>query len=831
MTRTTTESRTRAAGAAMLWMVCAATATLAADAQLVSLGVGSAVQGTIGGTPRNLGFAGVFNISIDGGPTTQGYCVDLNHTIRIGDTVAQIPPDYPCEVVYILNTFYPQATPVLTAAKEAAAVQAAIWFFTDGYVITGPADITARANDIIAAAQPQCTAVPPVPHTVTVTPASASSFLPGPTTHTVTATLRDTNDALIPNHAIRIEVTGVSGPKVIDGTTDGAGQFTAQYTNDFAVTGTDTITASASFTVPVGLEFKTGDKQGIVLAGTPRTGTVDGTATKDWVSASCGDGVINLEGEECDDGNTVDGDGCDANCTTTRCGNNVHTAGEECDDGNQSSGDGCDANCRVTGCGSGVVSSGEECDDGNQTDGDGCDSNCKTTRCGNGVVTAGEECDDSNVTSGDGCDANCTTTRCGNGLVAGTEECDDANPTDGDGCDNNCTTTRCGNGHRTAGEQCDDGNVASGDGCDANCTNTGCGNGIVTAGEQCDDGNGTNGDGCNNNCTVPGCGNGVLEGGEQCDDGNGTNGDGCDNNCRPTGCGNGVVSPGEQCDDGNGASGDGCDANCRPTGCGNGAVTAGEQCDDGNGTSGDGCDTNCTPTACGNGIRTSPEECDDGNTADADGCEGDCTDPFCGNGIIDPGEGCDDGNTADGDGCSAECRALESCTDLYDNDVDGLIDAEDPDCLGVCKPILRDPGLIAFDPTEPKDRMRGSGGIPLTSSAVINPATERVGILLTNQDDVLLRHFIEPGNFTVIGKKWFFRDKTALVSGGLFRMEVGRIGNAKERHRIKYKAFGDFDAATVATMTFEIVIGDDCFYNKATWRRISAGWKLGIRSQ
>src|SRR6185295_19732910 len=141
------------------------------------------------------------------------------------------------------------------------------------------------------------------------------------TSHSVTVTLRDTNGALITNYPVRVEVTGPSGPKVITGNTDGAGQFVATYTNDFAVTGTDNITASASFTVPVGLEFKSGDKQGIVLAGTPRTGSVDGTATKDWISARCGDGIVNLEGEECDDGNLVDGDGCDGNCTVTRCGN------------------------------------------------------------------------------------------------------------------------------------------------------------------------------------------------------------------------------------------------------------------------------------------------------------------------------------------------------------------------------------------------------------------------------------------------------------------------------------------------------------------------------
>jgi cysteine-rich repeat protein len=36
----------------------------------------------------------------------------------------------------------------------------------------------------------------------------------------------------------------------------------------------------------------------------------------------------------------------------------------------------------------------EECDDSNLTEDDGCDSNCTITRCDNGVITAGEECDD-----------------------------------------------------------------------------------------------------------------------------------------------------------------------------------------------------------------------------------------------------------------------------------------------------------------------------------------------------------------------------------------------------------------------------------------------------
>lgn len=62
----------------------------------------------------------------------------------------------------------------------------------------------------------------------------------------------------------------------------------------------------------------------------------------------------------------------------------------------------------VVTCGDGYQAPDEECDDGNLIDGDGCDSNCTPTACGNAVVTAGEACDDGNLSDGDGCDSNCT---------------------------------------------------------------------------------------------------------------------------------------------------------------------------------------------------------------------------------------------------------------------------------------------------------------------------------------------------------------------------------------------------------------------------------------
>ncbi len=59
-------------------------------------------------------------------------------------------------------------------------------------------------------------------------------------------------------------------------------------------------------------------------------------------------------------------------------------------------------------CGDGVLDSFEECDDGNAVNGDDCDSNCTPPGCGNGALSPGEQCDDGNNDDGDGCAADCT---------------------------------------------------------------------------------------------------------------------------------------------------------------------------------------------------------------------------------------------------------------------------------------------------------------------------------------------------------------------------------------------------------------------------------------
>ncbi len=210
----------------------------------------------------------------------------------------------------------------------------------------------------------------------------------------------------------------------------------------------------------------------------------------------------------CEDGSFCSGDKNCANIGDEKCheqavcGNGALEYGEDCDDGNTQTGDGCDANCLHEGsistaeaiCGNGSVEKGEDCDDGNTDDGDGCAKNCINegsekggSFCGDGKITYGEDCDDGNTQNGDGCNSICLNEgdaiNCGNGHIDIGEDCDDGNKKNEDGCSSICLnegntkeqtiSASCGNGTLEVGEDCDDGNTEEGDGCDKTCRNEG----------------------------------------------------------------------------------------------------------------------------------------------------------------------------------------------------------------------------------------------------------------------------------------------------------------------------------------------------------------------
>ncbi|MBI5041354.1 MAG: DUF4215 domain-containing protein [Gammaproteobacteria bacterium] len=132
--------------------------------------------------------------------------------------------------------------------------------------------------------------------------------------------------------------------------------------------------------------------------------------------ARCGDGVLVVPDEQCDDGNNIDGDGCSATCTLEpMCGDGIVNGSEACDDGNNLNGDGCSASCTIEAyCGDSILNDGEMCDDGNNVDFDGCSSECTIEPfCGDGNLDPGEQCDDGNSANGDGCSAICETEKSG----------------------------------------------------------------------------------------------------------------------------------------------------------------------------------------------------------------------------------------------------------------------------------------------------------------------------------------------------------------------------------------------------------------------------------
>ena len=372
----------------------------------------------------------------------------------------------------------------------------------------------------------------------------------------------------------------------------------------------------------------------------------DGGATDFEAGPGCGDGIVNQKDEECDDGNTLPGDGCSGACTKEDFSTCPPTGGP------------CMSTIK---CGDGVLEASEACDDGNVLDGDGCSSDCLVSDptydcsilnqmcinlvvCGDSKVTGDESCDDGNHVANDGCSADCSTVE--DGFICGKP---------GIAC-KKVTIPVCGDGSLDSGEECDDGNTsATLDGCSATCTvDSGwvcpvagsaclqkvCGNGVRTPDEQCDDGNAVAGDGCSliagvcsvedgfvcpqpGKACIPKCGDGKKKGYEQCEDGNAKSGDGCSSAC--------LIEPGYVC---NGAIG----TPCAKAVCGNGVggvTEADEGCDDGNTVYGDGCSGVCQNepkfnadgtaiVKCGDGIRVGTEACDDGNNKPGDGCDALC---------------------------------------------------------------------------------------------------------------------------------------------------------------------------------------------------------------
>jgi len=269
---------------------------------------------------------------------------------------------------------------------------------------------------------------------------------------------------------------------------------------------------------------------------------------------------------------------------------------------------------------------------------------------------------------------------------------------------------------------------------------------------------------------------------------------------------------------------------CNPqTGqCSNPVAQDGTQCSDGNAcTVGDACQGGgCAP---GSPLQcTALDECHVPGVCNPQ--TGQCTNP-----TATDGTACDDGSQCTaGDQCvGGVCQGvigdcLEVCTDQDDNDDDGLIDCLDPDCPN-CTPITNPCGHPCV--TQILFQRRGLDLIRLQASfkpaTPADPLTEQVGLLITNANGVVFADMLPPGAMKKAGKAWAATVKSAKTGGGIFKIKI--LLTADGSYRFNVRAYEEMSAsATLASMSVQLVIGDDAAVTTSTWAQIKAGWRVQL---
>lgn len=153
------------------------------------------------------------------------------------------------------------------------------------------------------------------------------------------------------------------------------------------------------------------------------------------------------------------------------CGNGVLDIGEQCDDGNNLNGDGCDQNCSLESyCGDGIIDGLEQCDDGNQINEDGCNDVCQIEFCGDNILQSsmGEICEMPNTTNNPYCiqsTQSCFQNKTGSRDAYG--NCDSSCGCVLDPINYQCVAGVCG-ASCTNDDDCDDNNLFSIDSCNQN---------------------------------------------------------------------------------------------------------------------------------------------------------------------------------------------------------------------------------------------------------------------------------------------------------------------------------------------------------------------------
>jgi len=451
------------------------------------------------------------------------------------------------------------------------------------------------------------------------------------------------------------------------------------------------------------------DDFGVTFTATA-TGLTSGiTESTVFTDAACGNGNVqpnSPQNEECDDGNTADGDGCSSTCTIEAgyvcsgdpsvcelaCGNGDVDAGEDCDGGAC-----CTASCEFKSSSTVCRASTGTCDAAENCT--GTDADCPTdlpvangTPCDdNDLCNIGETCQSGSCTGGSAKDCSsdgdqCNSASCDpNGIAEGncdvlTPVADDTPCNDSDACNvgEACQSGTCTGGSApdcsTAGDQCNTASCDSG-GDEGNCDTLT----PVADDTPCNDSDACNiGEACQSGTCTGGSAPDCSTAGDQCNSASCDSG-GTDGNCDTKT----PVADATPCDDE-----DACTEN---ESCESGTCTGGTQvdCTDDYSCTTDTCDPT---TGCAN--EPSDAACNDGNVCTADTCDPDAVG-------ADASTGCDYSLDAES-GCEAAITSSSLCRFDIDPDADPdnqfrLIFTPDPSAPSSWKLNASNPGQFYYN--------------------------------------------------------------------------------------------------------------------------------------
>jgi len=213
--------------------------------------------------PANEAFAGIIRaIAEDTGDILSMYCIDIRTSTfsGLGYTNGTWDESTVPNVGYIariLNSYYPtvptEPAAAATVNARAAAVQAAIWFFSDGYVVAASDPLNPIVASIVADVLAAGPLPEPSPPDISITPATASGAVGsviGPFTVTAAATGGATPDVTLTIPAGVTAYSDAAGTiEIPDGSTVPSG---TQIWLRGAAPGSVSIGATATVEVPTG---------------------------------------------------------------------------------------------------------------------------------------------------------------------------------------------------------------------------------------------------------------------------------------------------------------------------------------------------------------------------------------------------------------------------------------------------------------------------------------------------------------------------------------------------------------------------------------------------